>query len=291
MKHELNLCLLGGDLRQAHLARQLAEDGHRVRAFALEGALSPAPLLSLETDLSLLARADAVLLPMPVVGEDGLLFAPLSTSRLPLHAILDQLTPAQFLCGGRIDPASSALARKRGLTLHDYYAQEELVVANCVPTAEGCLQLAMEQLPITIQDARVLVIGYGRLGRITAQRFGALGARVTVAARKYDQLAWARCAGFDTEHTDQLVGWLCGCDLVVNTVPAPVLGAAELADLRADCLVIDLASAPGGVDRPAAQRLGRQVIWALALPGKVAPATAGSIIKLTIYHMLHDRGF
>lgn len=291
MKHELNLCLLGGDLRQAHLARQLAEDGHRVRTFALEGALSPAPLLSLETDLSLLARADAVLLPMPVVGEDGLLFAPLSTSRLLLHAILDQLSPAQFLCGGRTDPATSALARERGLTLHDYYAQEELVVANCVPTAEGCLQLAMEQLPITIQDARVLVIGYGRLGRITAQRFGALGARVTVAARKYDQLAWARCAGFDTERTDQLVGWLCGCDLVVNTVPAPVLGAAELADLRADCLVIDLASAPGGVDRPAAQRLGRQVIWALALPGKVAPATAGSIIKLTIYHMLHDRGF
>ncbi len=149
----------------------------------------------------------------------------------------------------------------------------------------------MEHLPITIQDARVLVIGYGRLGRITAQRFGALGARVTVAARRYEQLAWARCEGFGTEHSGQLTGWLCSYDLVINTVPALVLGETELADLHPDCLVIDLASKPGGIDLQAAQRLDRKIIWALGLPGKVAPATAGGIIKMTIYHMLHERGF
>ena len=88
----------------------------------------------------------------------------------------------------------------------------------------------------------------------------------------------------------QLAGWLCGYDLVVNTVPALVLGEAELADLKPDCLVLDLASKPGGVDLEAAGRLGRTVIWALSLPGKVAPVTAGSAIKNTIYHMLHELG-
>ena len=291
VKHELNLCLLGGDMRQAHLARLLSEDGHRVHTFALDQAVTPTPQLSLESDLTLLSLADAVILPMPVSGEGGLLFAPLGTEQVPLLNVLDALSPGQFICGGRVDPATDALAQERGLSLHDYYTREELVVANCVPTAEGCIQLAMEHLPITIHNARVLVIGYGRLGRVTAQRFGALGAKVTVAARKYDQLAWARSEGFGTEHSGQLAGWLCSYDLVVNTVPALVLGETELADLHPDCLVIDLASKPGGVDFQTAQRLNRKVIWALALPGKVAPVTAGAIIKLTIYHMLHERGF
>ena len=78
---------------------------------------------------------------------------------------------------------------------------------------------------------------------------------------------------------------------VVNTVPAPVLGETELKDLRPDCLIIDLASKPGGVDRKAADRLGRQVIWALSLPGKVAPVTAGAAIKSTIYNMLQEAGY
>ncbi len=291
MKYELNAWVLGGDLRQAHLARLLAEDGHRVHTFGMEQAVTPTPQLSVENNLDGMSRGDVVVLPLPVAGPDGLLNAPLTPSSIPLTAVLDALSPNQFLCGGRVDPVTAALAQERGLILLDYFAREELAVANCVPTAEGCIQLAMEHLPITIQDARVLVIGYGRVGRVTAQRFGALGAKVTVAARRYEQLAWARTSGFGTEHIGQLVGWLCNYDLVVNTVPSLVLSEAELADLHPDCLIIDLASKPGGVDLEAAKRLGRTVIWALSLPGKVAPVTAGAAIKLTIYHMLHERGF
>ncbi len=289
MKHELNFYLLGGDLRQAHLARLLAQDGHRVHTFALP--LLPTSALSIESNLSQLSRADAVVLPMPVSGADGMLHTPLSPSALSLSSILEYLSPKQFLCGGRVDPNTADLAQQRGLSLLDYFQREELVIANCVPTAEGAIQLALEHLPITIQDARILVIGFGRLGKITAQRFAALGGKVTVAARRYEQLAWASANGFGTELIGQLRGWLCSYDLIINTVPSLVLGEGELSDLNHDCLILDLASAPGGVDREAAQELGLQVIWALSLPGKVAPVTAGAIIKTTIYHMLQEHGF
>ena len=92
------------------------------------------------------------------------------------------------------------------------------------------------------------------------------------------------------EHTGQLEGWLCCYDLVVNTVPARILSEEDLEDLRPGCLVIDLASKPGGVDLEAAARLGVKVIWALSLPGKVAPVTAGKSIKITIYNILHELG-
>ena len=148
----------------------------------------------------------------------------------------------------------------------------------------------MEELPITLHGARVLVIGYGRLGRALAPRLSALGARVSVAARKYAALAWAESFNWGTERIGQLAGWLCGYDLVVNTVPAPVLGEAELEELKPDCLVIDLASKPGGVDFAAAARLGRKVVWALSLPGKTAPVTAGRAIQTAIYNILSELG-
>ena len=148
----------------------------------------------------------------------------------------------------------------------------------------------MEELPTTIHGSRVLVIGFGRVGKLVAHQFQGFGARVSVAARKWEDLAWIEAAGYTAEHTVELEGWLCGYDLVVNTVPAPVLGLTELSDLKPGRLVIDLASKPGGVDFDAAARLGVKVIWALSLPGKVAPVTAGQCIQTTIYNILRELG-
>ena len=290
MKHELNIWVLGGDMRHAKLAQLLAEDGHTVHAYALENGLEAAPGLIPEQNLARISKADCVIFPLNVSLGGELLNAPLSLSQHPLPPILDRLSPGQFVCGGRLDPQTLALARERGLTIQDYFAREELAVANAVPTAEGAVQLAMEHLPITIHGSRVLVIGFGRVGRLTAQRFHALGARVSVAARKYEQLAWAQAMGLGTEHLEQLEGWLCGYDLVINTVPAQLLGRAQLEDLKRGCLILDLASKPGGVDLAAAGDLGLTVIWALSLPGKVAPVTAGAAMKTTICNMLRELG-
>ena len=73
-------------------------------------------------------------------------------------------------------------------------------------------------------------------------------------------------------------------------VLAQVLGQEELEDVKPDCLILDLASKPGGVDLGAAGALGLTVVWALSLPGKVAPVTAGAAIRDTIYNMLREIG-
>ena len=272
MKHELNIWVVGGDLRQAKLAQLLAEDGHTVHTYALGPPQADIPGLAAESTLARADMADCVVLPLTISNGAGLLNAPLASSAYPLAPILDQFSPHSFLCGGRVDEESAELARRRGLAIHDYFAREELAVANAVPTAEGAVQLAMEHLPITIHGSKVLVIGFGRVGRLTAQRFQ------------------AQAMGFGGEHLAQLEGWLCGYDLIVNTVPARVLGREALEDVKPDCLILDLASKPGGVDLAAAGELGLTVVWALSLPGKVAPVTAGAAIRNTIYNMLREIG-
>lgn len=51
-------------------------------------------------------------------------------------------------------------------------------IMNAVPTAEGAIQIAMEQTDVTLHGLPVLVIGHGRIGSLLARRLAALGAKV-----------------------------------------------------------------------------------------------------------------
>lgn len=281
-----NIWVVGGDPRQAALSRLLADDGHTVHTFALEQGEGT----SCELDLSQANRADCVILPLPAMGEGGTLNAPLSRKVWRMEIILDALRPGQLVCAGMLQAPLEEMAAERELVIRDYFAREELAVFNAVPTAEGAIQIAMEELPITIHGARILVIGFGRIGRLLAPRLRALGGAVTVAARRYEQRALVEAMGLTSERVSELKQWLCGYDLVINTAPGPVLGVEELSALKEGALVIDLASKPGGVDIAAAAALGVRAIWALSLPGKVAPVTSGRYIMDTVYHIMEELG-
>lgn len=163
-------------------------------------------------------------------------------------------------------------------------------IMNAVPTAEGAIQIAMEQTDVTLHGLPVLVIGHGRIGSLLARRLAALGAKVTVSARSCRDFALIESEGLSAADTRQLAPVLHDFPLVFNTVPAAVLGAAELARLPDKALVIDLASQPGGLDPSAEPLRGVRVIHALSLPGKVAPVTASVAVRDTVYAILGEEG-
>lgn len=276
----LHFWVIGGDTRQTYLARALAEDGHRVHTYALDRNTDM-------PDLEGVKRADCVVLPLPAQREGRLN----GTPALEWGPLLDALSPGAPILAGKVDSPLREEARRRGLTLIDYFDREELAVANAVPAAEGAIQIAMARLPITLHGAGVLIIGAGRIGKVLVQQLRGLGAHVALAARKNADLAWGAVWGCETLRSDRLGEYrLEGYDLVLNTVPAPVLGRRELERLGAGTLVIDLASAPGGTDFTAAQPLGIQAVQALGLPGKVAPKTAALALRSTLYHILCELG-
>lgn len=162
--------------------------------------------------------------------------------------------------------------------------------ANALPTCEGAIQLAMEETPHTIQGSKCLIIGNGRLGSLLAHKLQALGAHVTVSARNARDFAKIATAGLPSLDTRKLAGHLSGFDLIFNTVPAPVLGAAELSELTPPCLVMDLASLPGGVEAGAPVVSGCRIMHALSLPGKVAPLSAARAVRDTVLTMLTEEG-
>lgn len=278
---EKNIWVVGGDRRQLVLADLLEEDGHTVHRVGLTGErmepLGPG-----------LALAHCVILPLPVTGQDGMVHTPLSKERLPLSQVLDPMRPGQVLCGGLVSPEVRQAGEERGLQVFDYYAREECMVANAVPTAEGAVQAAMEHLPFTLHSARVLVLGFGRVGKLTAHRMRALGARVTVAAKGYEDLAWAAAYNYESIRLEELTCELGGFQLIVNTIPAQVLDVRRLAWVDPQVFILDLASAPGGVDRIRGEELGLRILQAPGLPGQTAPVTAAAAIRDSVYHILWE---
>jgi len=115
-----------------------------------------------------------------------------------------------------------------------------------------------------------------------------MGADVSVVARKNEELAFARFYGCKCYNLHHIVDAVKNQDIIFNTVPYPIIDQKVIKHLNKEILIIDLASAPGGIDFQAAEKVGIKTIWALGLPGKVAPKTAGYIIKDVIIKMLES---
>ncbi|MDO5547710.1 MAG: dipicolinate synthase subunit DpsA [Eubacteriales bacterium] len=278
--------LVGGDVRQAYLGKLLAERGEQVTAVGLE-RYEGENWFRLATDLrSTCAEADVVVLPLPVMQGRGLLNAPLANAPFRITDVLDAIPAGMPVFGGSVPQMVAEMAKRRKLSVRDYLAREELAVRNAIPTAEGAIQIAMEQLPVTIHGLPVLVIGNGRIGSALAQRLKGLGAEVTVSARRQEDFARISSMGYRSADTRALDGTLDSYALIVNTVPAPILTRHLVAQCRKDVLLLDLASGEGGI-APDARTL-RKIIHALSLPGKVAPVTAAADICDTVTHMLEE---
>lgn len=279
--------VIGGDLRSAYLAGLLAADGYKVITSGFDSTDLPPCVTGCTNPAQAATLADCVILPLPVTTDGANINAPFSRMRITLDQVLNVLQPGQGLVGGAVSEAVRREADCRGLTIHDYLEREELAISNAVPTAEGAVQLAMEELPITISGARCLVTGYGRVSQALARLLIAMRADVTVAARKCAALASAQALGCTALELDRLAD-AGDFDVIFNTVPAMLFSRDILKNIEKNTLVIDLASKPGGVDFDAAAEMQIKTIWALSLPGRVAPKSAGAIIKSTILNMVKE---
>lgn len=271
--------VIGGDRRQACLARLLAEDGFAVCTYGL-GQWG-----GQEVALEEAASADVVILPLPLCWQAGILNC--AGEALPTAELFAMLRPEQTVLAGQVQPAQRLEAEAQGIRLEDYFLREEMTVANAAATAEGALQVAMEHLEQTLLGTEVLVLGFGRIGKLLAFRLHGLGARVTATARKAEDLAWIDAFGWRAVETGAVDGELERFGVVFNTIPSYILNKKRLGQLPAGCLVIDLASVQG-VDAAAAEEAPIHYIWARGLPGKLVPVTAAAAIRRAVRAILRE---
>lgn len=257
------------------LVRLLENDGHRVSPYALEKALP-----CREPDFQ---AAEGIILPLPAERGGGL-NAPFSEKSHTLGGLLFGARTGTPVFAGQASPGLRELCARQGLPLHDYFLREDLAVRNAALTAEGAVDLMLRQCASALAGSRVLICGFGRIGRLLALKLRALGAEVTVAARSAADRAWAQVLGCRTAALGESAGAL---NFVVNTIPCPLFGEKELENFG-DAHLLELASPPYGFDLDAATALGRKIILAPGLPGALSPQSAAEVIRDTIYRILEE---
>jgi dipicolinate synthase subunit A len=283
------IAVVGGDLRNKYLAALLAGDGNEVNLYGFDQIDQISPCLSLKDDLkTTIAMSEIVVCPIPFTNDGERVNSPLFSEPIYINELVEYVMGGKVLFGGAFSEKVKELFESKGIKYIDFLKQEELAVLNAIPTAEGAIQVAMENTPFTLHDSKVLVVGFGRIGKILSKMLRGLCAKVTVSARKPDIISWIDALGYNAVYTSQIKDVADDFSIIINTVPHLVIDRDVLIKVNKSCLVIDLASKPGGVDFDYARRIGINTIWSLSLPGKVAPQTSGLYIKRTLYNCLKE---
>ncbi len=283
----MKIAVLGGDDRELILVSELVRSGATVvvAGFPREKVCHGAFVVN-STEQAC-KDIEVLILPLPGTNEKGVIRAVYSEQVLLLteKSIASMGSNALVIIGSARNFLKE-WAKKYNFKLMEIVEMDELAILNSIPTAEGAVQIAMEETGITIHGSKTCVIGFGRVGITMARTLKALGSDVTVVARNPGQLARAyeMCchrAGYEDLHDI-----MNHTDIVFNTVPSMILDSSVLKYANPDMLIIDLATQPGGTDFEAANTFGLKAILAPGLPGKVAPVYAGKILASVIPQLL-----
>lgn len=286
MNSESIFGIIGGDKRQVAMAESISSDGYNVNVSGFEkiNFYNGVKQTTLEETI---LNSKYIILPLPVTKGNKLLNAPYSNKEIILDDdFANLLVDKMVFCG-----IKSKLTNKsdiwKTIDLYDYSIREDFAIRNAIPTAEGAIEIAMREYKGTINGSKCLVAGFGKIGKALSKMLMGIGADLIVSARSQKDFAYIETLGYKYIKTEN-ISTTSGYDIIFNTIPEMIFDAHTLALCARDSLVIDLASAPGGVDSEAATRLGIKSIQALSLPGKVAPNKSGEIIKKTIYNIIEE---
>ena len=285
-----NFSIIGGDLRIIKLAKMLAEEGNTIYTYGLEKAeelKNVTNIVFCEKLKHAIQNTEVVIGPIPFSSNGKDINSPFSDNTISIREFMHMIN-AKILIAGSILPEIYDLANDEYVEIIDLMKREELAVLNTISTAEGAIEIAISNTNKIIHGSEILILGFGRIGKVLARKMAGLSAKVTCAARKDEDFAWIRAYGHKATNINTLGEGLSRYDIIINTVPHLVLTPERLQYVTNDCLLIDLASNPGGIDKKAAKDRNLKLIWALALPGKVAPVTTAEFIKDTIYNILKE---
>lgn len=278
--------IIGGDLRIVKLAEILQEDGYKVYTYGID-KMENMELNKCSSIEEVVQNSRIIIGPIPLSVKGGYINAPFSENKINIEELKNSISNKVFIAGNIKPEIYEEIANKNNKVI-DILKREELSVLNAVSTAEGAIQIAMEETYKTIHGSKILILGFGRIGKILAKMLDGMGAKVACEARKNSDLAWIKAYGYEPIPLKKIDEKLPEFDIILNTIPHIIIDSSNVSQIKKDAVVIDLASNPGGVDKEEIKKKKIKFVWALSLPGKVAPITSAQYIKETLYNILEE---
>ena len=268
--------ILGGDFRYKFLYDMLCNEDHLVYSHNNK-YIEDKDNNTLD---EFLCKIDILIVPIPFTKDNKTLFN-IENEIISVNTLIEKIINynIKMVFGGLIDKKLIEKLAKNNIKTLDFFEDNSIAILNAIPTAEGAIQTAMEQSFKTIFNSNCLVLGYGRCGKILANMLNGIGANVDVTYRKDEDLAYIKAYSLSPIYLYKIKENIKKYDFIFNTIPYEILNKDILKNINKNTIIIDLASAPGGLDYTYARDLNLKAIYCPSLPGRVAPYTAGEILK------------
>lgn len=248
----MTVAVIGNDSRQKHLARLF---NRKANTLYLDGSND------FEKIKGYLSLADTVILPYPFT-RDGVT---VNTTEYKISDIVNALKPNCNIYGGGIEEYFNSPYTS------DYSKNEVFLLKNALYTAEGAVSIAIENTDISLNTAKILIIGNGRIGKYLSKILSSFCTDITVSARKtadFEYIKKHKLKYINTNTTENLSKY----DIIFNTVGQSALCIKALKSVKPDTLVIDLASKNSGLN------ITDNYIDAKALPTKYSPKSSATAL-------------
>lgn len=226
-----NFFIIGGDKRLTKLGEKLKRDGNNVRTYGniIEGTEE---VKFLKKDM---INGDEVIISSVPLSKDGInVYMPLSDKKLTI-AELSEFTKDNTFIAGQLN---------NKIIGNDILADERYAILNTISTAEGAIQVAMEETTYELSNSKVMVLGFGKVAKTLCNKLERLGLDVYVMARKEIDLAWIEAYGYKPIKKEELTNNICKMDIIFNTIPSIILDKGKLIFLNKETLIVELASKP-----------------------------------------------
>lgn len=280
--------IFNGDKRQVYMAISLLNKGYLVYTYKLQEQILHKNHIAVNSIDELITFCKVLIGPIPLTLND---------ITLPKDIFYNQggatfcnmLTNEHILIAGKIPTDILDICKKKEIICYDLLENETIAVLNAIATAEATIMEAIRNSDENLHGSNCLVLGYGRCGKVLASKLKGLDAKVTVAARNENSLVYAKVAGLSTIFLNEIKSDIEDFQYIFNTIPFLILDKECLSNVSPDVVIIDIASAPGGVDFEYAKDHGINAKLYLGLPGKFAPKTSAEILLNEIGALIKER--
>lgn len=284
-----DFAVIGGDLRQVYMAEDLSSRGFSVLLYGLENLCSKAHMEHAKSLAQAIDSSKVILTPIPFTKNGIHILSVDAKPDLTPEILCTHLKKGHKLYGGCFTNSIKEYCETNDIYYNDFMEEEEITLFNTIATAEGTIAEAIINSGGNLHESSCLVLGYGRCAKTLAEKMKGLCGQLTVAARSPLAIAQAKTSSFHALPLSELGSVISEYDYIFNTIPALALTRELLEKTRQDVVIIDIASAPGGVDFIAAKELSRNARLCLGLPGKYAPKASAAFLTQYLLSTLGEQ--
>lgn len=224
-------------------------------------------------------KADIIICPIPFTRDN----IKINNSNMSIKELTDiENIETKIIYTGAINNFAKEKLKEKNIKVIDIMDEESFAIKNAIATSEGAIKKVIEMTPFTLNKSNILILGYGRIGKILSHYLSSFGAKLYVEARSKKDIALIKSMGYNEVELEKIEEYLPIADVVINTIPSVVIDKNRVELLNSNSVFLDLASSPGGVDFEALKQRNIKSCWYLSIPSKDSPLSAAKYIKETI---------